>query len=70
MNTIHYSYAKAVSDELVRNATATRQQRRLRAAAGSDQLLRRRLAHVLIRTGIRLSPQPVELVPAPHIAGS
>ena len=69
MNGIHYSYAKAVSDELVRSATATARRSNMLAAAGADHPLRRRIAHTLIQTGIRLSPQPVELIPAPRAAG-
>jgi len=70
MNGIHYSHAKAVSDELVRSATDKRHHHRLLAAVGSDHPLRRRIAHMLIRAGIRLSPQPIDLIPAPRTAGS
>jgi len=70
MNGIHYDYAKAVSDELVRSATVTRNRHSLLAAIGSDHPLRRRIAHTLIRTGMRLSPQPMDLTPIPRTAGS
>ena len=70
MNGIHFAHAKAIADERIRSASAMRRSRSLRAAAGADHPLRRRIAHTLIRIGIRLSPQPIDLSPAPRTAGS
>jgi hypothetical protein len=69
MNGIHYSYAKAVSEERIRSASANRNRRRLAENAEAQYPLRGRLAHLLIRAGVRLSPQPLELVPVSRTAG-